>query len=109
MAGLDADRRIERVRAQEPIRTPTSGGMTTSDRTSDMPPTRQHVGEFVKVRVPPAGFEPAHRAPEARALSPELRGLEGVPSHRSNRPARAQGRASLRGRGARLRQLQADD
>jgi hypothetical protein len=26
---------IERVRAQEPIRTPTSGGMTTSDRTSD--------------------------------------------------------------------------
>jgi hypothetical protein len=25
--------------------------------------------------VPPAGFEPAHRAPEARALSPELRGL----------------------------------
>jgi hypothetical protein len=24
--------------------------------------------------VPPAGFEPAHRAPEARALSPELRG-----------------------------------
>ena len=26
------------------------------------------------VKVPPAGFEPAHRAPEARALSPELRG-----------------------------------
>ena len=28
-------------------------------------------------RVPPAGFEPAHRAPEARALSPELRGRRG--------------------------------
>jgi hypothetical protein len=27
--------------------------------------------------VPPAGFEPAHRAPEARALSPELRGRPG--------------------------------
>src|SRR3990172_5980481 len=26
--------------------------------------------------VPPAGFEPAHPAPEAGALSPELRGLE---------------------------------
>jgi hypothetical protein len=25
--------------------------------------------------VPPAGFEPAHHAPEACALSPELRGL----------------------------------
>ncbi len=25
--------------------------------------------------VPPAGFEPAHTAPEADALSPELRGL----------------------------------
>ncbi len=27
------------------------------------------------VKVPPAGFEPAHHAPEACALSPELRGL----------------------------------
>src|SRR5438105_15954574 len=35
--------------------------------------------------VPPAGFEPAHRAPEARALSPELRGLEGWRTHRNNR------------------------
>ena len=26
-------------------------------------------------KVPPAGFEPAHMAPEANALSPELRGL----------------------------------
>ena len=25
--------------------------------------------------MPPAGFEPAHTAPEADALSPELRGL----------------------------------
>ena len=28
-------------------------------------------------RVPPAGFEPAHPAPEAGALSPELRGRRG--------------------------------
>lgn len=28
-------------------------------------------------RVPPAGFEPAHTAPEAVALSPELRGRVG--------------------------------
>lgn len=27
------------------------------------------------ILVPPAGFEPAHPAPEAGALSPELRGL----------------------------------
>ena len=27
--------------------------------------------------VPPAGFEPAHPAPEAGALSPELRGRRG--------------------------------
>jgi hypothetical protein len=32
--------------------------------------------------VPPAGFEPAHRAPEARALSPELRGLS-IPQTKS--------------------------
>ena len=29
------------------------------------------------VKVPPAGFEPAHLAPEASALSPELRGPRG--------------------------------
>ena len=29
------------------------------------------------VKVPPAGFEPAHLAPEASALSPELRGPGG--------------------------------
>src|ERR1700722_18143399 len=28
-----------------------------------------------KIRAPPAGFEPAHTAPEADALSPELWGL----------------------------------
>ena len=28
--------------------------------------------------APPAGFEPAHMAPEATALSPELRGLGGT-------------------------------
>jgi site-specific DNA recombinase len=32
-------------------------------------------GRAPLLSVPPAGFEPAHRAPEARALSPELRGL----------------------------------
>jgi hypothetical protein len=32
------------------------------------------VGSNSDFLVPPAGFEPAHRAPEARALSPELRG-----------------------------------
>ena len=31
-------------------------------------------GRAPLLSVPPAGFEPAHRAPEARALSPELRG-----------------------------------
>jgi len=37
-------------------------------RTSSEPiAPREHV-------VPPAGFEPAHLAPEASALSPELRG-----------------------------------
>ena len=29
-------------------------------------------------RVPPAGFEPAHHAPEACALSPELRGPRSI-------------------------------
>ena len=41
----------------------------------DEPPGRR--GEVAEVwSVPPAGLEPAHRAPEARALSSELRGLE---------------------------------
>ncbi len=34
------------------------------------------------LRVPPAGFEPAHTAPEAVALSPELRGLRRCCSRR---------------------------
>ena len=43
---------------------------------ADEPPDRD--GEASQVwSVPPAGFEPAHRAPEARALSSELRGLGG--------------------------------
>src|SRR2546428_9387740 len=36
--------------------------------------------------VPPAGFEPAHPAPEAGALSPELRGPQ---AESSNGPSRA--------------------
>jgi hypothetical protein len=32
-------------------------------------------GRAPLLSVPPAGFEPAHHAPEACALSPELRGL----------------------------------
>ena len=37
-------------------------------------PFSSGVGLSMNGLVPPAGFEPAHRAPEARALSPELRG-----------------------------------
>ena len=44
---------IERVRAQEPTPTPTSGGMTTSNRTSDHAAYQAICrGEFLKVRVP---------------------------------------------------------
>ena len=46
--------------------------------------------------VPPAGFEPAHPAPEAGALSPELRGRLGESSNRpvpSRRPGRLEERA----------------
>ncbi len=35
---------------------------------------RQRLDHAVRAGVPPAGFEPAHTAPEAVALSPELRG-----------------------------------
>jgi hypothetical protein len=34
-----------------------------------------HIFEKMYLRAPPAGFEPAHTAPEAVALSPELWGL----------------------------------
>ncbi len=56
--------------------------------------------------VPPAGFEPAHTAPEAVALSPELRGrFAGVPWRRGKhyqlpRGAREQLFPRCRGRGA---------
>ena len=39
--------------------------------------------------VPPAGFEPALTAPEAVALSPELRGLRTPQGYQSRRPSRA--------------------
>src|SRR5690606_8972176 len=38
------------------------------------PLTRGQSGLSAAFQVPPAGFEPAHTAPEAVALSPELRG-----------------------------------
>src|SRR5690606_21688084 len=38
------------------------------------PLTRSQSGLSAAFQVPPAGFEPAHTAPEAVALSPELRG-----------------------------------
>ena len=43
------------VPKEEPIRTPRCWGQEGSDRTSDVPATRQAVGEFVKRRVPLAG------------------------------------------------------
>ena len=43
-----------------------------------------------RLLVPPAGFEPAHPAPEAGALSPELRGRQSVMvrRHAVNAPTR---------------------
>src|SRR5215471_20689982 len=38
-------------------------------------PTSVQTFEFNPLAAPPAGFEPAHTAPEAVALSPELWGL----------------------------------
>ena len=48
-------------------------------------PKTPHRVRSEAIRAPPAGFEPAHPAPEAGALSPELRGLrpqERVPAGR---------------------------
>ena len=53
--------------------------------------------------VPPAGFEPAHPAPEADALSPELRGL-GNPQRLSHgQQVAAQPRSPTNGPTARRR------
>src|SRR6266567_1607742 len=48
--------------------------------------------EFMPLPVPPVGFEPTLTAPEAVALSPELRGLRTPQDYQSRRACRAAGR-----------------
>src|ERR1700722_16712372 len=58
-----------------------------ADRTPDRK-YQQVSGRFAWYRwAPPAGFEPAHTAPEAVALSPELWGLAQLPGMRSRHQA----------------------
>ena len=49
-----------------------------------------------RVAAPSAGFEPAHMAPEATALSPELRGR--VKAHGTSAPISLVAVATVRGR-----------
>jgi hypothetical protein len=40
--------------------------------------------DFPVCVVPPVGFEPTHPAPEADALSPELRGLSAIEDYQAS-------------------------
>src|SRR5579864_1902407 len=51
--------------------------------------------------APPAGFEPAHTAPEADALSPELWGLRDVGKATSQQPLPGHAAGTLRNHKAR--------
>lgn len=54
------------------LRSPLRGRGTHAAHTKK--PDQPLLVRFFNPEVPPAGFEPAHPAPEADALSPELRG-----------------------------------
>ena len=69
-------RRVYRRWCVNSERQQEGAGVSETDSRSLMSASAQVRAWFLLLdwRVPPAGFEPAHTAPEAVALSPELRG-----------------------------------
>src|SRR5262252_7046187 len=83
----------ERIGPQAPLgMLHEAGGLAVKMQVSGQR-RHQHVSGCTFDLVPPAGFEPALTAPEAVALSPELRGLRTPQGYQSGRTCRA---ASIR-------------